>query len=56
VYASKFPERWWPGRFDFIGSSHNLWHLGVLFAMWGGFSAMQEGFQNVYLRVQGECR
>jgi adiponectin receptor len=37
VYASKFPERWWPGRFDLIGYSHNLWHLGVVFCMWGGF-------------------
>ena len=45
VYASKFPERWSPGRFDFVGSSHNLWHLVVLVAMWGGYSAMKEGFQ-----------
>ena len=26
-YASRFPERWWPGRFDLLGSSHQIWHL-----------------------------
>jgi len=31
VYSSKLPERWYPGRFDLVGSSHNLWHvLGAL--------------------------
>ena len=47
VYASKFPERWWPGRFDFVGSSHNLWHLAVLAAMWGGYASMKELFANL---------
>ncbi|KAG0646331.1 putative TLC domain-containing [Hyphodiscus hymeniophilus] len=51
VYGSKFPEAWWPGRFDFIGSSHNLWHMAVLAAMWGGFTAMRELF--VDLRLKG---
>ena len=32
VYAIKFPESWFPGRFDFWGHSHNLWHIFVLAA------------------------
>ena len=27
VYARKLPERWWPGRFDLIGHSHNWHHI-----------------------------
>jgi len=27
VYASKIPERWFPGAFDFFGNAHNLWHV-----------------------------
>lgn len=32
IYASQFPESMWPGRFDFIGHSHQLWHIFVVFA------------------------
>ncbi|KAK0631370.1 hemolysin-III related-domain-containing protein, partial [Immersiella caudata] len=27
VYGGKFPERRWPGRFDYWGNSHNIWHV-----------------------------
>mmetsp|Transcript_22448 Transcript_22448/g.24976 ORF Transcript_22448/g.24976 Transcript_22448/m.24976 type:complete len:92 (+) Transcript_22448:429-704(+) len=30
VYAIRFPEKWYPGRFDLCGHSHNLWHGFVL--------------------------
>lgn len=32
-YASKFPERLWPGKFDYFGASHQLWHVGVLLSL-----------------------
>ncbi|OMJ66997.1 hypothetical protein SteCoe_35968 [Stentor coeruleus] len=32
IYISRVPERFYPGKFDFIGSSHNIWHLFVLSA------------------------
>lgn len=32
VYATKFPERLYPGRFDVFFSSHQLWHLFVVAA------------------------
>ena len=32
VYISRIPERFYPGTFDFIGQSHNIWHLFVVAA------------------------
>ncbi|KAL1589725.1 hypothetical protein WHR41_01655 [Cladosporium halotolerans] len=31
-YASRLPERWFPNRFDFVGASHQIFHLLVLAA------------------------
>lgn len=30
LYASRIPERWYPGTFDLIGQSHNWMHVLVL--------------------------
>ncbi|TDH72396.1 hypothetical protein CCR75_002756 [Bremia lactucae] len=32
IYATKFPERFFPGRFDLWFSSHQLWHICVVAA------------------------
>ncbi|KAK8787407.1 hypothetical protein V5799_022811 [Amblyomma americanum] len=29
VFVSRFPERRWPGAVDMLGSSHQIWHVGV---------------------------
>lgn len=55
VYASKIPERWWPGMFDYIGGSHNLWHAAVLGGILFHYHAMQQFFSNAFLRAQGGC-
>lgn len=36
LYITKFPERFYPGVFDFIGSSHQWWHIIVVgaFVFW----------------------
>ena len=31
-YLSGWPERQWPGRFDLLFASHQLWHVVILFA------------------------
>lgn len=31
-WATKFPERYWPGKFDYIFNSHNIWHTFVVLA------------------------
>ena len=28
-YATQFPEKRWPGRFDLLGHSHQIWHIFV---------------------------
>ncbi|EWC46279.1 hypothetical protein DRE_04450 [Drechslerella stenobrocha 248] len=42
VYACQIPERWWPGMFDFVGGSHNLWHLAVIGGVWFHWAALQK--------------
>lgn len=49
-YVKRWPESKWPGRFDFLGHSHQFWHIFVLLASasWvEGCSAM--------LYQQGSC-
>ncbi|KAH6925560.1 hypothetical protein HPB50_007131 [Hyalomma asiaticum] len=30
ILAGRFPERLWPGRCDYLGASHQIWHVLVL--------------------------
>jgi adiponectin receptor len=55
VYASKVPERWYPGMFDYIGGSHNLWHMAVLGGILFHYTAMQQFFSNAFARAEGGC-
>jgi len=55
VYASKVPERWFPGMFDYVGGSHNLWHIAVLGGILFHYSAMQEFFSHAFSRAQEGC-
>jgi adiponectin receptor len=32
IYIARFPEKYYPGKFDLMGSSHNIWHFFVLAA------------------------
>lgn len=55
VYASKVPERWCPGMFDYVGGSHNLWHIAVLGGILFHYTAMQEFFSVAFRRAEGGC-
>ncbi|CAI7669914.1 hypothetical protein N7533_013412 [Penicillium manginii] len=55
VYASKIPERWKPGLFDYVGGSHNIWHVAVLGGILFHYCAMQDLFSNAFLRAQAQC-
>ncbi|ETN38765.1 uncharacterized protein HMPREF1541_06803 [Cyphellophora europaea CBS 101466] len=52
IYASQVPEKWWPGKFDYAGASHNIWHLAVLGGILFHYTAMQEFFQGAFARRQ----
>lgn len=34
IYTTKVPERWFTGKVDFCGHSHNWWHLFILGALY----------------------
>lgn len=55
IYASKVPERWCPGMFDYFGGSHNLWHIAVLGGILFHYSAMQEFFSGAFRRAEDGC-
>lgn len=55
VYASKIPERWVPGMFDYVGGSHNLWHAAVLGGILFHYTAMQTFFSNAFHQAEGGC-
>ncbi|KAI9312692.1 hemolysin-III related-domain-containing protein [Dichotomocladium elegans] len=39
VYGNQWPEAFWPGKFDHIGHSHQLWHLFVCGGIWYHYTA-----------------
>lgn len=55
VYASKVPERWFPGFFDYLGASHNLWHLAVLGGIYFHYVAMEQFFAGAFERRLNDC-
>ncbi|KAI1083299.1 HlyIII-domain-containing protein [Whalleya microplaca] len=55
VYASKVPERWFPGKFDYCFNAHNFWHFAVLGGILYHYVAMQEFFTGAFQRAQEGC-
>lgn len=55
VYASKVPERWFPGMFDYFGGSHNLWHIAVLGGILFHYTAMQDFFSHAFRLAKDGC-
>ena len=51
VYASRVPERWFPGAFDYVGGSHNIWHFAVLGGILFHYTAMIEFFNGAFIRA-----
>lgn len=41
IYATKIPEKYWPGRFDYWWHSHMIWHLFVVAATLWHYSACE---------------
>lgn len=55
IYAGQVPERWLHGWFDYVGGSHNIWHLAVLGGMLFHYSAMQDFFTSAFERSREQC-
>jgi adiponectin receptor len=55
LYTLQVPERWFPGVFDYVGWSHNIWHLAVVAGILFHYFAMQEFFAKAFLRAFMNC-
>ncbi|CAK7270350.1 hypothetical protein SEPCBS119000_004043 [Sporothrix epigloea] len=44
LYATRWPERWSPGRFDIWGSSHQIFHVFVLLAAASHLRGVMEAY------------
>ena len=46
LYAKRWPEKNYPGKFDCFGNSHNIFHLcclvGAVLAFWGSIRVFHE--------------
>ena len=55
IYACQVPERWFPGMFDYVGGSHNVWHVCVLAGILFHYVAMQRFFEGAFDRAAQGC-
>ncbi|KAF2876318.1 IZH family channel protein-like protein [Massariosphaeria phaeospora] len=55
LYASKIPECFFPGMFDYVGCSHNIWHVAVLGGILFHYAAMQQMFAQALQRAEVHC-
>ena len=51
VYATKWPEKLWPGTFDIVGHSHQLFHVGIV---GGAYFHWQAAMRLLYWRYTEE--
>ncbi|EUC66207.1 hemolysin III family channel protein [Rhizoctonia solani AG-3 Rhs1AP] len=55
IYACRVPERWFPGTFDFFGSSHQIFHVCVVLAALSHYQAVLTGFEYWHGQHHGVC-
>ncbi|KAF8748519.1 HlyIII protein [Rhizoctonia solani] len=55
IYACRVPERWFPGTFDFFGSSHQIFHVCVVIAALSHYQAVLTGFEYWHGQHHGVC-
>ncbi|KAJ6594496.1 hemolysin-III related-domain-containing protein [Mycena capillaripes] len=55
LYSERWPEYFWPGRFDLIGSSHQIFHVCSLLAVLSHYAAVKEGFLYWHGQRGGVC-
>ncbi|CAE6432482.1 unnamed protein product [Rhizoctonia solani] len=55
IYVCRVPERWFPGTFDFFGSSHQIFHVCVVLAALSHYQAVLTGFEYWHGKRHGVC-
>jgi adiponectin receptor len=56
AYGFQVPERFYPGAFDYVGGSHNIWHISVLLGIVMHFKAVEQFFAEAFSRAASECQ
>lgn len=51
LYATHIPERLWPGKFDIIGQSHQIFHLTAFVCTWSQFIALRRDMKHLVLEA-----
>jgi len=55
LYAERVPECLFPGRFDLVGSSHQIFHVFILLAALSHYGAISEGYRYWHGEMGGVC-
>lgn len=55
ISASRVPEKWYPGRFDLIGASHQLFHIAVVLAVVAHYMGVLTAFEHHHGQRGGQC-
>jgi adiponectin receptor len=55
IYAARVPERLWPGKFDILGSSHQIFHTLVVFAAVSHLTGLLSAFDYRHSVNGGMC-
>lgn len=54
-YAERCPERFSPGAFDYVGASHQLFHVAILLAATAHYCCIAESFRYWHGEMGGQC-
>jgi len=44
LYAARIPEAWYPGKFDTLGSSHQIFHVLIVLAVLSHLKGLLKAF------------
>lgn len=55
IYAARIPEKWYPGRFDVVGSSHQIFHVLVVAAAASHLVGLLKAFDYRHSIMGGLC-
>ena len=55
LYATRFPERRYPGKFDIWGNSHQIFHICVLLAAGTHLYGMAKAFDHHHTVMGAQC-
>jgi adiponectin receptor len=55
IYAARVPERLRPGKFDILGSSHQIFHVLVVCAAVAHLTGLLKAFDYRHSGIAGKC-